>query len=366
MTNSTFKLVLPIALIAAPAVALAEPTQEWRCATDSLDPTAALQRLEWARKCGLTLNTNGTPFSTTHAFAGDAQQNPTGFAKEYREIDTNHAYTGNFNHYEVNFYYGYARYETTPVYMMGQETLGPTAGYWKWTGYAQRPRPTYPSFESTPNAGGGVQLFPHPQLADCNLYTDHAGSAAAKWNDVRYVIAYCESSCYTPDQSVRFSTGDVNIVEAMKAKRDDVVTLAPDATFDKLSTQTSRVYSYTTEIRDAEHVIYKLTTMSGGKLSVTNEHPMVIGNGSLVQAQKLKIGDELVKADGSLDAVARIEKTSYFGKVYNIKPTSRELVANILIAQGYLVGSARFQNDYVDYMNRVLLFRAVPDHVMPR
>jgi hypothetical protein len=59
-------------------------------------------------------------------------------------------------------------------------------------------------------------------------------------------------------------------------------------------------------------------------------------------------------------------KTDYFGKVYNIKPVSRERVSNVLIAQGYLVGSARFQNDDVNYMNRALLFRAVPDVVMPR
>jgi hypothetical protein len=44
---------------------------------------------------------------------------------------------------------------------------------------------------------------------------------------------------------------------------------------------------------------------------------------------------------------------------------SPEPVANILIAQGYLVGSSRFQNDDVGYMNRILLLRAAPD-VMPR
>jgi hypothetical protein len=99
---------------------------------------------------------------------------------------------------------------------------------------------------------------------------------------------------------------------------------------------------------------------------VTNEHPMVTGEGRLVQAQKLKVGEELLKADGTPDAIVSIEKTTHQGKVYNIKPESREQVANILIAQGYLVGSARFQNDDVDYMNRVLLFRGVPENVMPK
>jgi hypothetical protein len=363
MSKSILSFLVKAAVVAAPLAAAAEPAQEFRCASDSLDPTAALQRIEWARKCGLLGNTGG---ANSWVNSNKAFDTTFAWAKEYIEVNPNRAFTGNLNAYNVNYYYSTAKWEATPMYTVAQETLGPTAAFWKWTGITARPRPMYPSFENTPVAGSGTQLFPHPTLADCNLYTDHSGSAAAKWTTDRYVIAYCESSCYTPDQSLSFSTGEVNIVDAMKARRDDVVTLASDATLDRPATQVSRVYSYTTEIRDAEHIIYKLTTQSGGKLSVTNEHPIVIGNGSLVQAQKLRVGDELLKADGTPDAVARIEKTTYFGKVYNIKPMSRELVANILVAQGYLVGSARFQNDYVDYMNRVLLFRGVPDGVMPR
>lgn len=78
------------------------------------------------------------------------------------------------------------------------------------------------------------------------------------------------------------------------------------------------------------------------------------------------MGDKLLKAGGIPDPVTGVEKTTHFGKVYNIRPVSTEPVANILIAQGYLVGSARFQNDDVGYVNRILLFRAVPGGVIPR
>jgi hypothetical protein len=363
MNKSRLKFILKVTLVAAPTTAMAEPIQEWRCTTDSLGTTAALQRIEWARKCGLTTNSSGPDswFLSTKAFAQNFE-----WAKDYRENNTARAFTGNLNAYNVNYYYGYARYESTPQYTVNQETLGATVDYWKWSHTVQRPRPLYPSFENTPVAGSGTQLFPHPTLADCNLYTDKTGSATTRWTSDYYVIAYCESSCYTPDQSLRFSDGDVNIVDAMKAQRDDVITLSPDATLDNLAKQTSNVYSYTAEIRDAEHVIYRVTTTSGGSLSVTNEHPVVTSEGRLVKAEKLNEGDELVKADGTPDPIVKIEKTTHFGKVYNIKPVSRERVSNILIAQGYLVGSARFQNDDVGYMNRVLLFRGVPDEVMPR
>ena len=143
------------------------------------------------------------------------------------------------------------------------------------------------------------------------------------------------------------------------------MTLSSDATLDRPTLQKNTVYSYTSEIRDAEHVIYEITTASGGQLRLTNEHPVITSEGQLVKAERLTRADELLKADGTPDRIVSVKKTRYFGKVYNIKPVSRDTVSNILVAQGFLVGSARFQNEDVEYMNRVLLFRGVPEHVMP-
>jgi hypothetical protein len=231
-------------------------------------------------------------------------------------------------------------------------------------------------------SGTGTQLFP-PASADgrtgvavdpnapCTLFQDQTGTTTP-WPGANafFVAFYCTSSCYTPDQNVRFSTGDVNIADAFNAVRNDVVTLSPDATLDNLSTQVSGVFSYTHESRNnITQPIYTVTTASGGSLSVTNQHPVLVassGSGRLLMAERLREGDELLKADGTLDPIVQIVKTNHTGQVYNLAPTATEHVSNILIAQGFLVGSSRFQNDDLKYMNRALLFRAVPDHVMPK
>jgi hypothetical protein len=354
---------------AAPRLVRAEPIQEARCTTDSLEPAEALQRIAWARRCGLLRNTGGpaTWFSSARSLDLAALGSANPWAKDYRENTASHAYSGNSSNYEINYFYSWARYNM-PAYNVAIETTGPTASYWSWSHPSERARPYYPTFETTPVANTGVQLIPLPSVFDdCNLYQwDKTAGTLTPWPGDIYVVAYCESSCYAPDQALRFSDGDVNIVAALKAKRDDLVTLSPDATLDDLATQTSKVYSYTAELRDAENVIYTLTTASGGSLSVTNEHPIITSFGRLVQAQKLVEGDELLKADGTPDPITRIEKTTRFGRVYNVKPASTVPVANILIAQGYLVGSARFQNDDIGYVNRILLFRGVPDDAMPK
>jgi len=347
----------------------ADPEQEFRCMTDSLNVEQALKRIEWARKCALLTNTGGPDSWIESDVALDAATFDTNppiriNVKDYVEIDRDHAYTGSVHGYRVNNYYAVSRYVDTPMYTVFRETSGPTANYYKWSHTTQRPQPLYPSFETVPQISQGTQLFPHPDLAGCRLYTDRDGTMP--YNGNFYLIALCEASCYTPDQRLRFSGGDVAIVDAMTARRDDLITLSPDATLNNLTTQTSKVYSYTTEIRDAEQDIYKVTTASGGSLSVTNAHPIITSEGRLVKAEQLVEGDALLKANGSPDRIIRVEKTRFFGKVYNIKPMSREPVANILIAQGYLVGSARFQNDDVGYINRILLFRSVPDEVVPK
>ena len=363
MNRSTIQLFIAAALVAAPTSVMAQGQQNARCSVDSLDPAQAVLRIEWARKCGLLLNTAGPGIiiESEYFAAGGGQ------AQDYQENTVSRAYTGNTNDHLVNLEFAWGLYPGAAVYTTFQEASGPTAGYWKWSRPVQRPRPLYATFDSSP-AGNGTMLVP-TDLASCSLHAKNPTTGAitaAAWTGDFYVSFYCESSCYAPDQSLRFSDGDVNVVAAMKARRTDLVTLTADATLDDLATQTAKVENYTTEIRDVENVIYKLTMASGGSLSVTNEHPIITSAGRLVQAQKLAVGDELLKADGSPDAIIDIEKTTHFGKVYNLRPVSQAPVANLLIAQGYLVGSSRFQNDDIGYVNRILLFRGVPDDVIPK
>jgi hypothetical protein len=190
MTKSMLQILLTAALVAAPAVVAAQPAQQARCTTDSLDPTQAALRVEWARKCGLTLNTGAVPntgnpanwFDSTTAF--DTAFNP---AKEYTENNSSRAYTGNSNAFLVNYWHSWGLYPVSPVYTVTQETTGPTASFWKWSRPTLRPRPMYPSFDSIVT-GTGTQLFPHPTLANCNLYSDRTGTT--HWTSNFWVSYY--------------------------------------------------------------------------------------------------------------------------------------------------------------------------------
>jgi hypothetical protein len=152
----------------------------------------------------------------------------------------------------------------------------------------------------------------------------------------------------------------------MTELRTGMITLTPKSTLENIQTHTDEVASYTRELHDSTHVIFVIKTKSGGELRVTDKHPVLEGDGRIVQASSIKAGNFLIKPDGKRDEVVSVTKTSHEGKVYNLKPASTNRVANILIAQGFLVGSSRFQNDDVDLINRIILSHGIPESVIPR
>jgi hypothetical protein len=369
-------IVVMAAVALLPTEAKAQVIISTRCSIDNMaDNAAAEKRVAWARQCGLQRNV-GSP---SYGFQSTIPNASGGYLTDYQEVtrDTSGwgegAYCGRDRGFRVNENYIWAIYLSGPT----TQSVDPQ-GYYIWSRepWRKKGRVLYPTFGSTPNATdtGNKQLFPNANNDpnDCTFYERvWDPNVPGGWKFVPaapgpiYMNGYCEASCYTPEQEVLFSDGYMPIVDAFEARREDVVTLAPDATLDDVKLQQNRTYSYTREIRDAMHHIYVIRTASGGELRVTNEHPVLNGEGRIVQAQTLKVGQDLLKADGTPDRITDIQKTQYFGKVYNISPVSTDLVSNVVVAQGFLVGSSRFQNDEVGYMNRMLLYRSVPAHTLP-
>lgn len=76
--------------------------------------------------------------------------------------------------------------------------------------------------------------------------------------------------------------------------------------------------------------------MSGLPLAVwANTHH------SIREANSFVVGDSLVSIDGIKLAITDITHSNYHRKVYNYEPKDESTVANIVVAQGYLNGSAR-------------------------
>jgi len=353
----------------SPGPVHASPILEARCATDSLDPATARLRLEWARACGDRMNVRSptNPIAPAQAYLTGVTSSNGLPLQEYVETD---------DFFGRNSYSGDAA-TVNQIYMQSQWRASlPSAstvagGFQRWDGPAglALPRPMYPTFGNNSDINVAVQLFPNPTYNpnDCNLYTDAAGTHRADTSASGFnVNGFCTSSCYTPEQAISFEGGTEGILDAMNQLRTGVTTLTPRSTLGSIRTRSDDVASYTRELHDSTHVIFVIKTRSGGELRVTDKHPVLEGDGRIVQARSIKAGNHLLRASGTRDEVVSVTQTSHFGKVYNLKPASTNRVANILIAQGFLVGSSRFQNDDVDMINRIVLSHGIPEGVIPR
>lgn len=352
-----------VATLLMPETAAAQATITERCTLDSVDPAGAELRAKWARACGLEKNVRAfnVPFFDT-----DMPATTGGTLLDYPEhqIATNSGannFAARISNFEVNSFYA------TNLYLSGgtSQTQDAWGSYlWERSRSRIKPRPLYATYGTSPSISSSIQLFPHPTLANCQMYYNKDGTNPLPAGSAFYINGICESSCYAPEQKVLFSDGYAPILDAVNARREDMVTLTPDSGLDNIKLMTGRTSTYTVELRDATHPMVEIKTASGTLLRLTVEHPVVTAHGQLVAAQTLKVGDELLKADGTPESIASVTHTKYFGKVYNLRPASTDRVSNLLVAEGYVMGSSLFQNDEVGYMNRVIL-NHVPDEYIP-
>ncbi|RKG94473.1 hypothetical protein D7V97_38825 [Corallococcus sp. CA053C] len=177
--------------------------------------------------------------------------------------------------------------------------------------------------------------------------------------------ALCEPGCYSPDQEILLARGPLAIGEALATGRRDLVTLTPGATFSALTFMDNQVERYTLDAKLAEQEIVTFHTEAGGSLRVTTEHPLVVPDGSLKKARELGVGDSLVTRAGKVDPIISLEKSLEWIRTYNVRPVTTDPTSNIVVAQGFLSGSQRFQSEYVDELNRLLLRDNVPDSAVP-
>ena len=201
------------------------------------------------------------------------------------------------------------------------------------------------------------KVLANPETAACDVPAGYS------------IVAFCRASCYTPDQQLKFAfegvTGDLvhdymPIVDAVKMQHPMAVTLRPNVSIDDLvdiqsAQKASEVLAYIVSPKVSEHDVIDFVMKSGGMLTVTTNHPLVDDQGILRIADKLKVGDSLMRQNGDGDTIVAMQARKYKGKVYNLDLVSTNNMENIVIAQGYLSGSARFQNEKASLANRILL-----------
>ncbi len=211
-----------------------------------------------------------------------------------------------------------------------------------------RGRLLYPTFLNRETKPEKAWIAPKSASADCTVPS------------TVYIAAVCVSSCATPeqqilaDENIKGSSKYVTFIEALTKKYSYVATLKTNSSLNSRSIEKTAVDQWVTELLDGDHDIIVFKMKSGRQLKLTPNHPLLASDGLMKQASDFHVGDALVVLGGEFDPIISLNHINHYGKVYNLFVKSSEIKKNIVVTNGYLNGTAFFQNQGADNLNRRL------------
>ena len=188
-------------------------------------------------------------------------------------------------------------------------------------------------------------------------------SASCEIPATAYIAAVCTASCATPDQQILAEAARTRklayapIGAAWAAQLRAVATLTANSTLSSAQVKRTPVDQWVTELVDGRHQILDFHLKSGGTLRLTPNHPVVTDRGAIKLASEFKVGENFVRLGGAVDPIVGIEPTVHDGKVYNVFVPTADPKQNVVVTNGYLNGTAFFQNDGAKFVNQLILRR---------
>ena len=217
---------------------------------------------------------------------------------------------------------------------------------YKKIGLNNTTRHLYPTFMDSKK--GKTWIAPTTEKASCSI------PATA------YIAAVCVSSCATPEQTIIAKAKHdknlkvVSFIEALTQNMAWVGTLQSNSIMSSKDIQKTAVDKWVTELVDTKQPILIFKLKSGGELKLTLNHALLHETGIMKMASEFKVGDNLLQLGAKKDQIIAIEHEDYFGKVYNVFVKSNDLKKNVVVLNGYLAGTAYFQNEGTKDLNRLI------------
>ncbi len=164
-------------------------------------------------------------------------------------------------------------------------------------------------------------------------------------------LGNCKAGCYTPTQELLFGGEPMSIERGYLSDQPTITALTAESTPEAMEFGEQAIDSFVAG--ETSEDIFILHGDGKQRLEVTAHHPMVLMDGALIAADSLLPGDVLLGADGEPIVLVEVEKVPFKGAVWNVQPESVDKRENILVAQGFLTGSVRFQNEWASDVYRL-------------
>lgn len=198
-----------------------------------------------------------------------------------------------------------------------------------------------------------------PEYRTCSLHVPSRKSEA-----IWYTV--CQQGCYPKGQKVKFDKGRyLDIADAVANDAKFVTVINPNSSLSQPEFKQIEVASYTADPKPAEQSLLEFKTESGKSIIVTPNHFLVVGDGRVIEAQLIQPDQSLLNQFGKPEKIVEIrENKEFFGRTYNVAPKSHDPLDNIVVAQGFLSGSHRYQTGTISALNRKIGQNLIPANLL--
>ncbi|HEX3482404.1 MAG TPA: Hint domain-containing protein [Kofleriaceae bacterium] len=162
------------------------------------------------------------------------------------------------------------------------------------------------------------------------------------------VMDFCPKGCFAADTQIASNVtadGKADYVQAASvAPNSPLVSMADDANLGgdvSLASQTVKRIAVGPE--DAQ--LFVFTLANGHTLRVTQHHPMVLDDGTIIEAREVTKKMSFVGLDGQSVAVTKITRAKPTADVFSFETAGTTQLSHIIVAEGVLVGDLKIQNE---------------------
>lgn len=141
---------------------------------------------------------------------------------------------------------------------------------------------------------------------------------------------------------LRMSSGGENITVSTLASAPGIETVA------MLETSARKV------VTSYDKPLWVISLDNGVALEVTENHPMVLADGRVIQARELSQTDALLRVDGDINTITKIEQRPYSANVWGVRTNSSKKLDNVVATKEVLTGTSYFTDRWASETTQLI------------
>jgi hypothetical protein len=171
------------------------------------------------------------------------------------------------------------------------------------------------------------------------------------------IYDFCPVGCFASDTQMltSFDNGQASYAMASSIRPNNPMLAMGSDNLRHVVLESQQVKRIVYGAEDA--ALYVFTLANGKTLRVTSHHPMVLDNGTLVEAAQVDTSMAFVGHDGRSVEITSIGREKPTADVFNFETRATTQLGHIIVAEGVLVGDLKIQRELSDEQGSISLRR---------